>query len=49
MRDLIDTQSLIWLSSSMPYRQRMLKAIADLGLTELPIRVEYADVQAGLP
>ena len=27
----------------------MNKAIADLGLTLLPINVEYADVQAGLP
>ena len=37
------------LSLSMPYRQWMNKAIADLGLTLLPITVEYADVQAGLP
>jgi PIN domain nuclease of toxin-antitoxin system len=37
------------LSLSMPYRQWMNKAIADLGLTLLPINVEYADVQAGLP
>ncbi len=34
---------------SMPYRQWMTKAIADLGLVLLPITVEYADVQAGLP
>jgi PIN domain nuclease of toxin-antitoxin system len=27
----------------------MDKAIADLGLSVLPITVEYADVQAGLP
>ena len=27
----------------------MNKAITDLGLTLLPINVEYADVQAGLP
>ena len=37
------------LSLSMPYREWMNKAIADLGLTLLPITVEYADVQAGLP
>jgi len=37
------------LSLSMPYRQWMNRAIADLGLTVLPITVEYADVQAGLP
>jgi len=34
---------------SQPYRQWMTKAIADLGLSILPITVEYADVQAGLP
>lgn len=33
----------------MPYRQWMNKVISDLGLTLLPITVEYADVQAGLP
>jgi len=37
------------LSLSIPYREWMNKAIADLGLTLLPISVEYADVQAGLP
>ena len=37
------------LSLSMPYREWMNKAIADLGLTLLPISVEYADVQAGPP
>ena len=37
------------LSLSMPYREWMNKAIGDLGLTLLPITVEYADVQAGLP
>lgn len=37
------------LSLSMPYRQWMNRAIADLGLTLLPITVEHADVQAGLP
>lgn len=37
------------LSLSMPYRQWMSQAIADLDLAVLPITVEYADVQAGLP
>jgi PIN domain nuclease of toxin-antitoxin system len=37
------------LTLSLPYRQWMAKAIADLGLVILPITVEYADVQAGLP
>ena len=37
------------LSLSMAYRPWMNKAIADLGLSVLPITVEYADVQAGLP
>ena len=27
----------------------MTQAVADLGLTVLPVTVEYADVQAGLP
>lgn len=34
---------------SLPYRQWMAKAIADLSLTILPISVEYAAVQATLP
>jgi PIN domain nuclease of toxin-antitoxin system len=33
----------------MAFRQWMTQAIADLRLTILPITVEYADVQAGLP
>ncbi|MCH7686646.1 MAG: type II toxin-antitoxin system VapC family toxin [Planctomycetes bacterium] len=37
------------LSLSMPYRQWMSQAINDIGVTVLPITVEYADVQAGLP
>jgi PIN domain nuclease of toxin-antitoxin system len=37
------------LSLSLPYRQWMDTAIADLGLTLLPITVEYANVQAGRP
>ncbi len=34
---------------SLPYRHWMAKAVADLSLSILPITVEYADVQAGLP
>ena len=34
---------------SLPYRQWMVKAIADLGLPILPITVDYAEIQAGLP
>jgi PIN domain nuclease of toxin-antitoxin system len=37
------------LSLSMPYRQWMERAIADLGLTVVPISVDYADAQAQLP
>jgi PIN domain nuclease of toxin-antitoxin system len=37
------------LSLSMPYRDWMNQAIADLGLSLLPITVEYADREAGLP
>ncbi len=37
------------LSLSLPYRHWMDKAIADLGLTVLPITVAYVEVQAGLP
>lgn len=33
----------------MPYHMWMRKAIADLSLTILPVTVDYADVQAGLP
>jgi PIN domain nuclease of toxin-antitoxin system len=57
--DLLVSAATIWeiaikvglgkLTLSMPYRQWMDKAIADLGLTLLPITVEYADVQVGLP
>ena len=57
--DLLLSAATIWeiaikaglkkLSLSMPYRQWMNKAIADLGLMLLPLTVEYADVQAGLP
>ena len=37
------------LTLSLPYRQWMAKAINDLGLSVLPITIEYADVQASLP
>lgn len=37
------------LAISQPYREWMTQAIADLGLTLLPITVEFADVQAALP
>jgi PIN domain nuclease of toxin-antitoxin system len=37
------------LALSLPYRQWMAKAITDLRLSMLPITVDYADVQAGLP
>jgi PIN domain nuclease of toxin-antitoxin system len=57
--DLLLSAATIWeiaikvglkkLSLSMPYRPWMNKAMADLGLSVLPITVEYADVQAGLP
>jgi PIN domain nuclease of toxin-antitoxin system len=41
--------SLAKLSLAMPYRQWMLRAMADLGVIVLPITVEYAEVQSGLP
>lgn len=34
---------------SLPYRDWMDKAVADLSLTVLPVTVEYADRQANLP
>jgi PIN domain nuclease of toxin-antitoxin system len=37
------------LALSLPYRQWMTKAIADLSLSILPITPDYADIQAGLP
>ena len=37
------------LSLSLPFRDWIDRAIADLGLTVLPITVKYADAQAGLP
>lgn len=37
------------LSLSGPYRQWMTKALTDLGAALVPVDVEYADRQAGLP
>ena len=37
------------LSLSMPYREWMNQVITDLGITLLPITVEYANAQASLP
>jgi len=37
------------LTLSLPYRQWMDRVFADLGLSILPITVEYADRQATLP
>jgi PIN domain nuclease of toxin-antitoxin system len=37
------------LTLSLPYRQWMERAIADLDLQLLPITLDHADVQAGLP
>jgi PIN domain nuclease of toxin-antitoxin system len=37
------------LTLSSPYRDWMNRAIATLGLTIVPITVEYADAQAALP
>jgi PIN domain nuclease of toxin-antitoxin system len=37
------------LTLTLPYRQWMNQALVDLGLSILPITVEYADAQAGLP
>lgn len=57
--DLLLSAATIWeiaikvglgkLSLSLPYRQWMGQAMADLGVAVLPITVEYADMQAGLP
>ena len=57
--DLLLSAATIWeiaikvglkkLSLSMPYKQWITKAMADLDMIVLPITVEYADVQAGLP
>ena len=37
------------LTLSLPSLQWMTQAMADLGVTMLPITIAYADVQAGLP
>jgi PIN domain nuclease of toxin-antitoxin system len=34
---------------ALPYRQWMTRAVADLGLTVLPVTIEYAAVQSELP
>jgi PIN domain nuclease of toxin-antitoxin system len=57
--DLLVSAATIWeiaikvgtgkMSLSLPYRPWMNQAIADLDLTILPITVDYADAQAGLP
>jgi PIN domain nuclease of toxin-antitoxin system len=57
--DLLLSAATIWeiaikvglkkLSLSMPYRQWMKQAITDLGMTVLPITVQYADFQVNLP
>src|SRR5262245_6906942 len=56
--DLLLSAATIWeiaikvgrgLTLSLPHRQWMTKAIADLNMSLLPITVEYADAQAGLP
>lgn len=41
--------SLKKLGLTLPYRQWMEKAIADLRLIQLPITVEHADAQIALP
>lgn len=56
--DLLLSAATIWelsikcgqgkITLSMPYRQWVLKAIADLGLSILPVTVEYADRQSAL-
>jgi PIN domain nuclease of toxin-antitoxin system len=57
--DLLISAATVWkiaikvglekLKLSLPYRQWVSQAIADLSLALLPITVEYADVQAMLP
>jgi PIN domain nuclease of toxin-antitoxin system len=37
------------LTLSLSYRQWMTQAMNDLEVTVLPVTVEYADIQAGLP
>jgi PIN domain nuclease of toxin-antitoxin system len=37
------------LTLSLPFRQWMDKAMADLGLTVLPIALDHVELQAGLP
>jgi PIN domain nuclease of toxin-antitoxin system len=57
--DLVVSAATIWetaikvglarLFLSQPYRTWMNQALTDLGATILPITVDHADVQAGLP
>jgi PIN domain nuclease of toxin-antitoxin system len=57
--DLVVSAATIWeaaikvglgkLTLSQPYRTWMNQALSDLGATILPITVDHADVQAGLP
>lgn len=57
--DLLVSAATVWevaikvatgkLNLSGPYRAWMTKALADLGATVLPITIDYADAQAGLP
>lgn len=57
--DLLLSAATIWemaikigqgkLRLSLPYRMWMEKAIADLDLVVLPVTIEYAEQQAGLP
>jgi PIN domain nuclease of toxin-antitoxin system len=59
LNDLLLSAATIWelaikvgqgkLALSLPYRQWMERAIADLKLTILPVTVEYADRQSTLP
>lgn len=37
------------LKLSLPFKQWMIQATTDLGLTVLPITVDYADMQSSLP
>ena len=49
MWELSIKSGLTKLKLSLPFRQWMEKAIADLGLIDLPIILDHAERQAGLP
>ena len=49
MWELSIKSGLTKLKLSLPFRQWMEKAIADLGLIVLPITLDHAERQAGLP